>query len=268
MRRLSLIALAAACATPALAQAPRIVVDMPPTASLVQQVLGDLGEVHILLPRGASPHHHQLRPSDANALQQAQLLVWIGPELTPWLDKAAGTMGGDRAQLRLLTQPGSHVQGYAEAGGDDHDHDHDHGDHEDEMGEPQPPTVETSLPFGPTEQPFTGVADGEDAAGAAFALAAPNAVAPRPVRLQNGGLAILQLVERKAPAEEEWKEERDFYMNALRGQKQREALAMYMKRLRATHQAEIKLNKEFTKEFAVEAAPAGSNAPPVPIELP
>jgi peptidyl-prolyl cis-trans isomerase D len=148
------------------------------------------------------------------------------------------------------------------------DHDHEHGDHEDEMGEPQPPTVETSLPFGPTEQPFAGVAEGEDAAGAAFALAAPNAVAPRPVRLQNGGLAVLQLVDRKGPTDDEWKEDRDFYMGALRGQKQREALMVYMKRLRTTHQPEIKLNKEFTKEFAPEAAPSGSNVPPVPIELP
>lgn len=136
MRRLALIALAALAGTPAPAQPPRIVADTPVTASLIRQVLGDPGEVRILLPRGASPHHHQLRPSDAGALQQAQLLVWIGPELTPWLDKAAGTLGGDTAQLRLLAQPGTHLRTYGEvddhdhddhAGDDGHDHDHSHG---------------------------------------------------------------------------------------------------------------------------------------------
>ncbi|MBL9028642.1 MAG: peptidylprolyl isomerase [Myxococcales bacterium] len=152
--------------------------------------------------------------------------------------------------------------------------DGDHADKKDapaedeDEGGPQPPTVETSLPFGPTEQPFTGVADGEDASGAAFSLNTPDQVAERPVRLASGGLAILQLVERKAPGEEEWKKDRDFYMGALRSQKQREALTLYLKRLRTTYQQEIKLNKEFTKDFAPEAAPAGSGLPPGPAPMP
>lgn len=120
--------LAVMAAAPALAQAPHVVVDTPVTASLVLQVMGDGAQVTVLLPQGASVHHHQMRPSDAQGLQDADLLVWTGPELTPWLDRSATTLAGDVAQLRLLEVAGTHLRPYGEHGGhgDDHDHDHDH----------------------------------------------------------------------------------------------------------------------------------------------
>ncbi|WP_295044095.1 zinc ABC transporter substrate-binding protein [uncultured Paracoccus sp.] len=143
------LGLPVAAAGPVAAQPPRIVVDTPITASLVQQVTGDLAPVQVLLPKGADAHHHQMRPSDAQGLQDAGLLVWTGPQLTPWLDRAATTVAADIPQLRLLEVPGTHLRAYAEEHGHDegeghdddhgqdngHDHDHDHEhDHDDEHG--------------------------------------------------------------------------------------------------------------------------------------
>lgn len=128
---LSVLAFAAG---PSLAEPPRIVVDTPITASLVGQVAGELASVQVLLPQGASAHHHQMRPSDVQGLQDAGLLVWTGPELTPWLDRAGVSVGGDVAQVRLLDVPGTHLRDYDGDHGHDHDdhhghdHDHDHGD--------------------------------------------------------------------------------------------------------------------------------------------
>lgn len=130
--RMILSALGLLVAGPVLAEPPQVVVDTPVTASLVQQVMGDLGQVQVLLPKGASAHHHQMRPSDARGLQDAGLLVWTGPELTPWLDRAASSVGGDVAQLRLLEVPGTHLRGYDEA--HDHGHDEEHGDDHDHGG--------------------------------------------------------------------------------------------------------------------------------------
>ncbi|MCZ0961117.1 zinc ABC transporter substrate-binding protein [Paracoccus benzoatiresistens] len=121
---LSLLALLAAA--PALAEPPQVVVDTPVTGSLVQQVLGNDGQVRVLLPQGASAHHHQMRPSDARSLQDAGLLVWTGPELTPWLDRSAASLAGGAAQLRLLEVPGTHLRSYGGDGGHDHDHHHEH----------------------------------------------------------------------------------------------------------------------------------------------
>ncbi|WP_347138442.1 zinc ABC transporter substrate-binding protein [Paracoccus sp. SSK6] len=121
--RIMLAALAFLAASPALADTPPVVVDTPVTGSLVQQVLGAGGQVQVLLPQGASAHHHQMRPSDARSLQDAGLLVWTGPELTPWLDRSAASLAGGAAQLRLLEVPGTRLRSY----GGDHGHDHDHG---------------------------------------------------------------------------------------------------------------------------------------------
>lgn len=125
--RLLLSILAVLTAVPAWAQSIQVVADTPVTASLVLQVMDAEGEVRVLLPQGASAHHHQMRPSDAQSLQEADLLVWTGPELTPWLDRAAATLVGDIAQLRLLEVAGTHLRAYDDDQGHD---DQGHDDHE------------------------------------------------------------------------------------------------------------------------------------------
>lgn len=125
--RLTLSMLACLAAAPALAGPARVVADTPVTASLVQQVMGEGAQVQVLLARGASAHHHQMRPSDAQGLQDAGLLVWTGPGLTPWLDRSAAALAGGVAQLRLLDVPGTRLRAYDAGHDDDHDHDHDHG---------------------------------------------------------------------------------------------------------------------------------------------
>ncbi|WP_299843007.1 zinc ABC transporter substrate-binding protein [uncultured Paracoccus sp.] len=111
-----LIALGAASAT---ADVPSVIADIPATGSLVQQVLGDLGEVRVLLPAGGNEHHHQIRPSDAAALQDAGLLVWIGPDLTPWLARSADSLSSG-VSLRLMDLPETSLRALSDE--DDHDH--------------------------------------------------------------------------------------------------------------------------------------------------
>lgn len=98
----------------------KVIADMSVTASLVQQVMGDLGKADILLDQGADPHHFLLRPSQAQALQKADILFWIGPELTPWLSRAAAQMS-DKRQYSLLTAPETVLRDYNSAH-EDHEH--------------------------------------------------------------------------------------------------------------------------------------------------
>lgn len=117
----------------AYAAPPEVVTDIPPVHSLVALVMGDLGEPELLLPPGSSPHGHQMRPSEARALNAAELLFWIGPAQSPWLEKAAESIGNDLTSVRLMSLDGTLLR----VGGHDHDHDHDedhaetdHDDHE------------------------------------------------------------------------------------------------------------------------------------------
>lgn len=119
----------------ALAKVPSVVTDIPAVQALVQQVVGDLGTPSVLMEQGGDPHHYQLRPSQASDLQDTDLLIWVGPELTPWLNRNVDTLGPDRT-LALLAQPGTHLRTYAGDGDEDEeDHDHDHEAHQGEEHE-------------------------------------------------------------------------------------------------------------------------------------
>ncbi len=122
------VATVAALTTTAHADVPQVVVDLPPVHGLVAQVMGDLGAPVLLLDQGANAHSFQLRPSQAGALADAGLVVWIGPGMTPWLDRALEGTGAQGRQLVLTQAEGTYLQDFqphdAEAG-----HDHDHDDH-------------------------------------------------------------------------------------------------------------------------------------------
>lgn len=105
--------------TPALAEVPRVMTDLPPVHSLVAQVMGDLGAPQLLLDMGANGHSFQLRPSQAAGLQEAGLVVWIGPEMTPWLGRALDGMTSAR-QLQLLEAEGTFRQDFGAEPGHDH----------------------------------------------------------------------------------------------------------------------------------------------------
>ena len=114
MRYTISLLLASLVANAALAKVPQVVTDIAPVHSLVAMVMGDLGTPVLLLDKGADPHDFQLRPSQAKAVAGAGLVVWIGPAMSPWLDRALDGTGTAGAQLALLTAPGTETLTYAE----------------------------------------------------------------------------------------------------------------------------------------------------------
>lgn len=136
MRYTITLALASLMATPAFAAPPQVVTDLPPVHSLVAMVTGDLASPILLLEPGADPHDFQLRPSQAAAVAAAGLVVWMGPGMSPWLDRALRGLGDGSVSLDLLESAGTALReaGDAHASDDghahDHDHAHDHGTHD------------------------------------------------------------------------------------------------------------------------------------------
>ena len=110
---------------------PHVVADIAPVASLVARVMQGVGTPDQIVQPGASPHGYALRPSEASALERADAIFWVGPELTPWLEDAIDTVAPDAEVTRLLHAPGTSVLDFREgprfdAGSAGHAGDHGH----------------------------------------------------------------------------------------------------------------------------------------------
>lgn len=121
--------------TAAFAEVPRVVTDIPPVHSIAAGVMEGLGTPELLLEKGASEHFYQLKPSQAASIADADLVIWIGPELTPWLDAVLANRPADAATLGLLQAEGTFTQAFGETvGHEDHAHaeaGHDEAKHDD-----------------------------------------------------------------------------------------------------------------------------------------
>ena len=118
-------------ATAAFAEVPRVVTDIAPVHSLVSMVMGDIGAPGLLVKGGADPHSFQLRPSQAADLQKANLIVWMGAEMSPWLRRSLDGLETTAVQIALLSADVTETRSYTDAGADGHDH---------AAAEPTPPT--------------------------------------------------------------------------------------------------------------------------------
>ena len=91
----------------ALAEVPRVATDIAPVHSLVARVMDGVGTPDLIVQPGGSPHEYSLRPSEAEALQEADLVFWISPDLTPWLGDAIENLATDASVTELLETDGT-----------------------------------------------------------------------------------------------------------------------------------------------------------------
>lgn len=139
------------------ASAPKVAVDIAPLHSVVTQVMKGVGEPELLIQPEASPHSYSLRPSEAEALAESQVVFWISGELTPWLENSLENLAGSATRVEMLElaetvkygfregatfEVHAHGEHGAEGGHDEHGegqdgHDQHHGEHHDEHDEHQ-----------------------------------------------------------------------------------------------------------------------------------
>jgi zinc transport system substrate-binding protein len=79
--------LLALLSTAAAADPPKVAVSIQPIHSLVAAVMSGVGDPHLLVKGYGSPHAYQMRPSEAAALYQADLVFWMGVPLENFLIK-------------------------------------------------------------------------------------------------------------------------------------------------------------------------------------
>ena len=109
-----------------------IVASIRPVHALVAGVMGDLGTPHLLLAAPASAHHFTLKPSQARALQNADIVFWIGPGMEQPLTKALATLAADAQSVALDDSAGLVLFDFDDDGHDGHgtkDKHNEHGGH-------------------------------------------------------------------------------------------------------------------------------------------
>jgi peptidyl-prolyl cis-trans isomerase D len=114
--------------------------------------------------------------------------------------------------------------------------------------DPDRPRVETSGSFNTGGDPIPDL--GSDASGQVTKFAfdgKEGAVMPEPLR-SDAGYIVVQLKEHKAATKEDFDKERDLYTQTLLAEKQAEALALYVKRLRETNKNDWKIDETYTTE--------------------
>lgn len=129
-------------ALPAMA-APKVVTSILPIHSLVSGVMDGVGEPQLLIGANASPHAYALKPSDARALSEAELIIWIGEEMEAVLEQPLRSMADSARVLELSSLEGMQLLPSRKGGvwwENEHEeaharerHGHDHGHHHGEM---------------------------------------------------------------------------------------------------------------------------------------
>jgi zinc transport system substrate-binding protein len=89
-----------------------------------------VGNPKLIIPTGASPHEYSLRPSEAKALQDADMVIWMGEGLAPWMESSIETLSKNAEVVTLLEAAETKLLKFREGAlFEEHDHD-DHDDHD------------------------------------------------------------------------------------------------------------------------------------------
>ncbi|MEH6468281.1 MAG: zinc ABC transporter substrate-binding protein [Porticoccus sp.] len=103
------------------ASKPVVLASIKPVAMLVKAVVGDELSVELLLEANVSPHDYALKFSDIRAIKNADLVVWVGPELEGVLIKPLSVVPFDE-QLQLTDLIALHWPNDADGEHEDHGH--------------------------------------------------------------------------------------------------------------------------------------------------
>ncbi len=88
------------------AEPPRVAVTIKPVHALTAAVMAEIGLPVLLMKSAASPHAFALRPSVARALDQADLVIWVGEGIETLLARPIGAIPPPTRTLALVNIPG------------------------------------------------------------------------------------------------------------------------------------------------------------------
>ncbi len=86
--------------------APKVVASIKPIHSLIAGVMEGVADPDLIVAGGASPHLYALKPVDAERLERADIVFWIGPIFESFLAKPLTALAGKAEIVELDRAPG------------------------------------------------------------------------------------------------------------------------------------------------------------------
>ena len=117
-----------------------VVASVKPVHSLVSGVMEGVGKPDLIVQGSASPHTYSLKPSQAQQLEDADLVFWMGHELESFLEKPLEAIATSAHVVELIDSSSLKKIKMREGGmfdahaHDDHDEHEGHDDHDEHEG--------------------------------------------------------------------------------------------------------------------------------------
>lgn len=95
-----------------------------PMYEFTKQVVGNKGEVELLIPAGTEPHDFELSAKDLAKISDADVFVYNSPELETWTDNLTDTIDTKKTEIIQASKNITLMDGA------EHDHEEAHDDHD------------------------------------------------------------------------------------------------------------------------------------------
>lgn len=112
---------------PSVASASTILTSFKPIQMIVTELTQGVSEPDAVMDSNASPHDYALKPSDVKKVQQADMVIWFGPDLEAFLTKVVKS--NDNV-ITISEIPNINLKEFGEDSHDHHHDGHDHGSHD------------------------------------------------------------------------------------------------------------------------------------------
>lgn len=73
---------------------PAVMTTIKPLQFIAAAVMDGVALPEVLIPSTQSPHHYTLRPSDVRKVSEAQLVLWVGPQMETYLEGFIAQLDG------------------------------------------------------------------------------------------------------------------------------------------------------------------------------
>ena len=132
------------CVNVAYSDVPKVVATIKPVYGLAAAVMKGVGEPYLVVKNFQSPHTYQILPSDANAFNNADFVLWLGPQIETGMSSFIDQLANNARIVELSELDGlvklENRSSDIHVDDDEHHQDEDdHGEsHQDEHGHDEP----------------------------------------------------------------------------------------------------------------------------------